>query len=276
MAGAVAVSSAQCRAAACTAGGCVSFRFALPRCCLTVWTVAHRRGDNGRRARTAERFAAGRFDLNCRVGGSARGKEGPSSRHCAECFVYRALSSGQKGPVIASSCINIYRTPLRARPRHRVIVRAQNTCKPGRGRYRGAGRGNSKNCKQGTRSGQIGARHCVIVHSAKAGPWSVARAAVQSTPCPPWRVAVHRAAAGLPDRKMWWSRVDGDEPAMQTVMPSPVRAPLRASLRARNDDRVGAAPGRCLYTLHDRAAAPTAVGARREAQTVTRAVARSP
>ena len=173
------------------------------------------------------------------------GQRGPFIASLRRVLCIGHSAQGKRGPVIASSCINIYRTPLRARPRHRVIVRAQNTCKPGRGRYQGAGRGNSKNCKQGTRSGQIGARHCVIVHSAKAGPWSVARAAVQSMPCPPWRVAVHRAAAGLPDRKMWWSRVDGDEPAMQTVMPSPVRAPLRASLRARNDDRVGAAPGRC-------------------------------
>ena len=42
MEGAVAVGSAQCRASPCTAGGYVSPRFALPRCCLTsVVETAH-------------------------------------------------------------------------------------------------------------------------------------------------------------------------------------------------------------------------------------------
>ena len=139
--------------------------------------VAHRRGGMVVKNCRALCCRVLRSGLQSRVKRSAQGKKGTRPR------------------VIAQSALYIYMgTPLRARPRHRVIVRAQNTCKPGRGRYRGAGRGNSKNCKQGTRSGQIGARHCVIVHSAKAGPWSVARAAVQSMPCPPWRVAVISAS----------------------------------------------------------------------------------
>ena len=124
MEGAVAPGSAQCRTSACIAGGYVSLRFALPRCCLTVWTVAHRRGDNGCRARTAERFAAGRFRIKLQsgwlssgqrgpfiassrrvlcTGHSAQGKGGPSSRHHAQIFI--ALRSG-RDPVIASSCVH--------------------------------------------------------------------------------------------------------------------------------------------------------------------------
>ena len=110
------------------------------------------------------------------------------------CIYIWALRSG-RDPVIASSCVwctQYLHARARSLPRR----------SPGETR---------KTTMQGTRSGQRGTRPRVIVHKYVLSQWP-------SPPCPSkacpvchgaW--AVRRAAAGLPDRKMWWSRVDGDE-----------------------------------------------------------------
>ena len=118
---AVAVGSAQCRAAACTAGGCVSPRFALPRVASRArsrqpaWAAsAARRGPSARRngCKNCRALCCRvlRSGLQSRVKRSAQGKKGTRPR------------------VIAQSALHIYMgTPLRARPRHRVIVRVAHT-----------------------------------------------------------------------------------------------------------------------------------------------------
>ena len=119
--GAVAAGSVQCRASACTAGGCVSPRFALPRVASRVrsrqpaWAAsAARRGPSARRngCKNCRALCCRvlRPGLQSRVKRSAQGKKGTRPR------------------VIAQSALHIYMgTPLRARPRHRVIVRVVHT-----------------------------------------------------------------------------------------------------------------------------------------------------
>ena len=123
MEGAVAVGSAQCRASACTAGGYVSPRFALPRVASRVrsrqpaWAAsAARRGPSARRngCKNCRALCCRvlRSGLQSRVKRSAQGKKRTRPR------------------VIAQSALHIYMgTPLRARPRprHRVIVRVAHT-----------------------------------------------------------------------------------------------------------------------------------------------------
>ena len=136
MTGAVAAGSAQCRASACTAGGYVSPRFALPRVASRLrsrqptWAAsATRRGPSARRngCKNCRALCCRvlRSGLQSRVKRSAQGKKrNPSSRHCAECFAYIYGHSAQGA------------TPS---SRHRACG-AHNTCMPGRGRYRGARR----------------------------------------------------------------------------------------------------------------------------------------
>ena len=159
---AVAAGSVRCRASACTAGGCVSPRFALPRVASRArsrqpaWAAsAARRGPSARRngCKNCRALCCRvlRSGLQSRVKRSARGKKrNPSSRHCAECFVYiyGALRSG-RDPVIASSCVwctQYLHARARSLPRR----------SPGETR---------KTTMQGTRSGQRGTRPRVIVHS---------------------------------------------------------------------------------------------------------------
>ena len=118
---AVAASAAQYRASACTAGGYVSPRFALPRVASRVrsrqpaWAAsAARRGPSARRngCKNCRALCCRvlRSGLQSRVKRSAQGKKGTRPR------------------VIAQSALHIYMgTPLRARPRHRVIVRVVHT-----------------------------------------------------------------------------------------------------------------------------------------------------
>ena len=131
-----------------------------------AWAAsAARRGPSARRngCKIAERFAAGCFDLDCRVllsrvKRSARGKKGTRPRVIAQSalYIYGALRSGRdRDPVIASSCVwctQYLHARARSLPRR----------SPGETR---------KTTMQGTRSGQRGTRPRVIVHSYGLSQW---------------------------------------------------------------------------------------------------------
>ena len=143
MEGAVAPGSVQCRASACTAGGCVSPRFALPRVASRArsrqpaWAAsAARRGPSARRngCKNCRALCCRvlRSGLQSRVKRSARGKKGTRPRVIAQSALYIYMGHSAQGATPSS--------------RHRACG-AHNTCMPGRGRYRGARREKLENLR---------------------------------------------------------------------------------------------------------------------------------
>ena len=175
-----------------------------------AWAAsAARRGPSARQngcRKLQSALLQGAFEVNCRVGGSARA-ERALHRVIAQSALYRALGTqlrakGARHRVIMHKYLSHSAQGATPSSRHRACG-AHNTCMPGRGRYRGARREKLQKlrCRALARGkGEpVLASSCIVM-----GSLSGRRRPQPSKACPvchgAW--AVRRAATGLPDRRM--------------------------------------------------------------------------